>query len=112
MTGQAFPQDNRIEHKNMKQSKQAIYCSNLSTNAQILCFNKLTGEHNTKKYFKILSFCASIFLMPKSGVSKTVDIHFNKEFFLLSTCPSNIDYTVQKSRHLHFDTFISQFYSI
>ena len=27
---------------------------------QILCFNKLIGEHNTKKYFKKFSFCGSI----------------------------------------------------
>ena len=53
MTGQAIPQDNRIAHKNMKQSKQSKCCYNLPNNAQILCFNKLTDEHNTKK--KILS---------------------------------------------------------
>ena len=49
MTGQAIPQDNRIAHDNMEQSKQAKYCFNLPNNAQILCFEKLTGEHNTEK---------------------------------------------------------------
>ena len=34
----------------MEQSKQAKYCFNLpNINAQILCFKKLTGEHNTEK---------------------------------------------------------------
>ena len=54
MTGWAIPQDNRIAHKNMEQSKQVKYCFNLpntsnDSNAQMLHFNKLTGEHNAKK---------------------------------------------------------------
>ena len=49
MTGQAIPQDNRIAHTNMEQSKQAKYCFNLPNNAKMLCFSKLTGEYNTKK---------------------------------------------------------------
>ena len=36
----------------MEESKQAKYCFNLPNNARMLCFNKLTGEHNPKKYFK------------------------------------------------------------
>ena len=49
MTGRAIPQDNRIAHTNMEQSKQAKYCFNLPNNAEMLRFNKLTGEHNAKK---------------------------------------------------------------
>ena len=56
MTGQAIPQDNGIAHKNMEQSKQAKYCFNLPNNAQILCFIKLTGEHNTKNTLQNFSF--------------------------------------------------------
>ena len=33
MIGQAIPQDNRIAHKNMEQSKQEKYCFNLPNNA-------------------------------------------------------------------------------
>ena len=44
MIGQAIPQDNRIAHKIMEQSKQVKYC----INAQMMCFNKLTGEYNAK----------------------------------------------------------------
>ena len=33
----------------------------------MLCFNKLTGEHNGKKYLKKFSFCGSISL---SGFAK------------------------------------------
>ena len=58
MTGRAIPQDNRIAHKNMEQSKQAKFCFNLPNNAYMLCFNKLTGENNAKK----ISFCGSISL--------------------------------------------------
>ena len=54
MTGWAIPQDNRIAHKNMEQSKQAKYCFNLPNNACMLCFNKLT--------LKKFSFCGSISL--------------------------------------------------
>ena len=46
----------------MEQSKQVKYCFNLPNNAQMLCFNKLTGEYNAKKYFKKFSFCGSISL--------------------------------------------------
>ena len=56
MTGWAIPQDNRIAHTNMEQSKQAKYCFNLPNNAEMLRFNKLTGEHNAKKYFKKVLF--------------------------------------------------------
>ena len=49
MSGWAIPQDNRIDYKNMEQSKQVKYCLNLPNNAQMLCFNKLTGEYNAKK---------------------------------------------------------------
>ena len=49
MIGQAIPQDNRIAHKIMEQSKQVKYCFNLPNNAQMLYFNKLTGEYNAKK---------------------------------------------------------------
>ena len=42
----------------MEQSKQAKYCFNLPNNVKILCFNKLAGEHNSKKF----SFCGSISL--------------------------------------------------
>ena len=49
MTGRAIPQDNRIADTNMEQSKQAKYCFNLPNNVKMLCFNKLTGEHNAKK---------------------------------------------------------------
>ena len=49
MTDRAIPQDNRIAHTNMEQSKQAKYCFNLPNNAEMLRFNKLTGEHNAKK---------------------------------------------------------------
>ena len=62
MTERAIPQDNRIAYKNMEQSKQVKYCFNLPNNAQMLCLNKLTGEYNTKKYFKKFSFCGSISL--------------------------------------------------
>ena len=62
MTGQAIPQDNRIAHTSMEQSKQGKYCFNLPNDAQILYFNKLNGEHNTKKYIKRISFCGSISL--------------------------------------------------
>ena len=54
--GQAIPQDNRIAHKNMEQSKQVKYCFNLPNNAQMLCFNKLTGEYNAKNTFKNFRF--------------------------------------------------------
>ena len=33
MIGQAIPQDNRIAHKIMEQSKQVKYCSNLPNSA-------------------------------------------------------------------------------
>ena len=46
----------------MEQSIQVKYCFNLPNNAYMLCFNKLTGEHNAKKYFKKFSFCGSISL--------------------------------------------------
>ena len=49
MTGWAIPQDNRIAHTNMEQSKQAKYCFNLPDNSEMLRFNKLTGEHNANK---------------------------------------------------------------
>ena len=58
MIGQAIPQDNRIAHKIMEQSKQVKYCFNLPNNAPMLCFNKLTGESNAKKF----SFCGNISL--------------------------------------------------
>ena len=44
----------------MEQSKQAKSCFNLPNNAQMLCFNNLTGEHNTENYFKKFSFGGSI----------------------------------------------------
>ena len=68
MIEQAIPQDNRKAHKIMEQSKQVKYCFNLPNNAQMLCFNKLTGEYNAKKYFKKFSFCGSI------SLSITVDV--------------------------------------
>ena len=49
MIGQAIPQDNRIAQKIMEQSKQVKCCLNLPNNAQMLCFNKLTGEYNAKE---------------------------------------------------------------
>ena len=49
MIEQAIPQDNRIAHKIMEQSKQVKYCFNLPNNAQMLCFNKLTGKYKAKK---------------------------------------------------------------
>ena len=49
MTGRAIPQDNGIAHTNMEQPKQVKYCFNLPNNAEMLRFNKLTGEHNDKK---------------------------------------------------------------
>ena len=52
MIGQAIPQDNRIAHKFMEQFKQVKYCFNLPNNAQMLCFNKLTGEYNAKNTLK------------------------------------------------------------
>ena len=36
MTGRAIPQDNRIAHTNMEQSKQAKYCFNLPNNVEML----------------------------------------------------------------------------
>ena len=57
MIGQAIPQGNRIAHKIIDQSKQVKYCFNIPNNALMLCFNRLTGEYNTKKYFKKFSFC-------------------------------------------------------
>ena len=56
MIGQAIPQDNRIAHKNMEQSKQVKYCFNLPNNAQMLYFNKLTGEYNVKNALKKFLF--------------------------------------------------------
>ena len=61
MIRQDIPQDNRIAHKIMEQSKQEKYCFNLPNNAQMLCFNKLTGEYNAKKYFKNLVLWKYIF---------------------------------------------------
>ena len=49
MIGQAIPQDNRIAHKIKEQSTQVKYCFNLPNDAQMLCFNKLTGEYNAKQ---------------------------------------------------------------
>ena len=74
MTGRAIPQDNRIAHTNMEQSKQVKYCFNLPNNAEMLCFNKLTGEHNAKKDFKKVLFCGSISLKQKTitRVSKSI----------------------------------------
>ena len=40
----------------MEQSKQAKYCLNLPNKAQMLCFNKLTGEYNAKKYFVLWEY--------------------------------------------------------
>ena len=56
MIGRAVPEDNRIGHKNMEQSKQAKYCFNPPNNAQKLCFNKLTGEHDAKNTLKNVRF--------------------------------------------------------
>ena len=46
----------------------------------MLCFNKLTGEHNTKKYFKKFSFCVSISLslcyLPNKKVGVLVRVGF------------------------------------
>ena len=56
MTGGAIPQDNRIAHTNIEQSKQAKYFFNLPNNAEMLRFNKLTGEHNAKKN-TLKNFC-------------------------------------------------------
>ena len=69
MTGRVIPQDNKIAHTNMEQSKQAKYCFNLPNNEEMLRFNKSTGEHNVKKYFKKFFFCGSISLRSRAPVS-------------------------------------------
>ena len=40
----------------MEQLNQEKYCFNLPNNAKMLCFNKLTGEHNTKNTLKNFRF--------------------------------------------------------
>ena len=74
MTGMTVPQDNRIAHKNMEQSKQAKYCFNLPNNAKILCFNKLTGEHNAKNTFKKFHLWEYIFKPMYDDDSRPTDL--------------------------------------
>ena len=42
----------------------------------MLCFNKITGEYNTKKYFKKFSFCGSIF--------NNVELHSHRDHLIIS----------------------------
>ena len=82
MIGQAIPQDNRIAHKNMEQSKQVKYCLNLQNNAQMLCFKKLTGEYKAKNilYFILWEYIFKKTLFPHPSSIKTNLIKINSCF--------------------------------
>ena len=62
MHGWAIKQDNKMVKKS---------CLNLSYNVSLLCFDKLTSEHNNKKHLKFL-FCGSISLTEEVFYSKPV----------------------------------------
>ena len=46
--------------------KTSENCFNLPNNGLMLCFDKLTGEHNNKKHFYFFSFCWGISLSKQS----------------------------------------------
>ena len=68
----------------MEQSKQAKYCFNLPNNAYMLCFNKLTSEHNTKKIFVCGSFSFSMAVGGELFRNGTVTIHVLPNAILIS----------------------------
>ena len=104
MTGRVIPQDNRIVHKNMEQSKQAKYCFNLPKHAKILCFYKLTGEHNAKQILK-KNFVLWEYIFKVSGLNNVTVNHRPLRVFIRILCILN--YLTKKKQSVLFDNIVS-----
>ena len=62
MHGWAIPQDSRMVYQIWENKKQVKICFNLPNNENMLCFDKLTGEHNNVKTLLFFWFCGNISL--------------------------------------------------
>ena len=56
----AIPKDNRMVHQ-IWSDKTTENCFNLPNNRLMLCFDKLTSEHNNKKHFYFFILLGNIF---------------------------------------------------